>query len=97
MRTLFNFTKGNKTCQCATCRFTSLYINVYDFNVLEWFIKLVRLHILDRVHYLKAPQHTAEDRMLVVQPRRRGRCNEELGTIRVRTGVSHTHRVWPIR
>lgn len=74
---------------------TSLYINVDDFDILEWFIKFVRFHILNHVYDLKATQHASEDRVFIVEPRSCRSRNEELGSIRVRTGVGHTDGVRP--
>lgn len=74
---------------------TSLYININNFDILEWFIKLVRFHILNHVYDLKATQHASEDRVFIIKPRSCRSRDEELGSIRVRTGVGHADGVRP--
>lgn len=70
-------------------------IDVNDLDILIRLIRLVRLHILDPVHRFQARKDTPKDRVLLVEPRRRIRGNEELGPVRVRTCVRHAHSIRP--
>ena len=70
-----------------------LYINIYNLDILVWFVKFVRLHILDCMYYFKARQHTTEDRMLLVQPGGRICCDKKLRSIGCWTCICHADSI----
>lgn len=53
-------------------------IDVNYLDVLVRFIRLVRLHILDRVHRLQPRKKASKDGVLIIEPRRGVRGDEEL-------------------
>ena len=72
-------------------------IDVSNLDVLVWFIRLVRLHILDRMHRLQPRKKAAEDGVFVVEPWRGIGGDEELGSVRVRTCVCHAQSIRPAK
>jgi len=48
------------------------------------------------MHRLQPRKNASKNRMFLVEPRSRICCNEELGSVRVRTCVRHTHGIRPI-
>ena len=71
-------------------------IDIYDLDILVRLIRFVRLHILDRMHRLEPRKNAPKDRVFLIEPRRRIRSNEELGPVRVRSCVRHTHSIRPV-
>ena len=84
-------TSGGTDCVIRTL----FNIDINDLDILIWLISLVRLHILDGMHRLQARKDTPKNRVLLVEPRRRIRGNEELGSVRVLSCVCHAHGVRP--
>ena len=72
-----------------------LNIDVNNLDVLKWLVCLVRLRILNDMHRLQPRHHTSEDRVFIVEPRRRRSRDEELRAVCVGTSIRHAHRVWP--
>lgn len=72
-------------------------IDIYDLDIFVRLIRFIRLHILDRMHRLQPRKDAPKDRVFLVEPRRRIRSDEELGSVRVRTCVRHTHGIWPVK
>ena len=72
-------------------------IDIYDLDIFVRLIPFIRLHILDRMHRLQPRKNASKDRMFLVEPRRRIRSDEELGSVRVRTRVRHTHSIRPVK
>jgi len=72
-------------------------IDVGDLDILIWLVSLARLHILDRMHRLQPRKNAPKDRVLLVEPRRGIRSDEELRSVRVRSCVRHTQSIWPAR
>ena len=87
------FTIDTQTTQSYRTLFD---IDIYDLDVFVRLIRLVRLHILDRVHRLQPRKNAPKYRVFLVEPRRRIRSNEELGSVRVRSRVRHTHSIRPV-
>lgn len=72
-------------------------IDINDLDILIRLIRLVRLHILDRMHRLQARKNTPKYRVLLVEPWRCIRGNEELRSVRVRTCICHAQRIRPAK
>jgi hypothetical protein len=70
--------------------------DIHDFDVFEWFIRLVCFHVLDRMYYLKSCKCSSEDRVFVIQPGCGGGRDEELRAVRARSSICHAHRIWPV-
>ena len=49
------------------------------------------------MYRLQPRQNASKYRVLLIEPRRRIRGDEELRPVRVRTGVCHAHRVRPTK
>jgi hypothetical protein len=72
-------------------------IDIHDLDIFVRLIRLIRLHILDPMHRLQPRKDAPEYRVFLVEPRRRIRSDEELGSVRVRACVRHTHGIWPVK
>jgi hypothetical protein len=72
-------------------------ININDLDILVRFIRLVRLHVLYRVHRLQPRKKAPKDRVLLVEPRRRIRGDEKLRSVRVRTRIRHAQGIRPTK
>jgi len=83
-----------KTCVDKSSLFD---IDVDNLDILVRFIRLVRLHILDRMHRLQPRKKAAEDGVFVIEPRRGIGGDEELGSVRVRTCVCHAQGIRPAK
>jgi len=70
-------------------QYLRVYIDIDNFNILIWFIILISLHILDRMHNLQPTYYPSEDGVLLIEPRRSVGRDEELGTIGTRSSVRH--------
>jgi hypothetical protein len=64
-------------------------ISPVDLDFLDWSILLVCLDQAELLDYLHTTLHPAKNGVLSVQPWCRSQCNEELGPVRVGTGVGH--------
>mmetsp|Transcript_7364 Transcript_7364/g.22768 ORF Transcript_7364/g.22768 Transcript_7364/m.22768 type:complete len:240 (-) Transcript_7364:1190-1909(-) len=64
-----------------------------DLDVHQRLVALVTLDLLDALDDVSALYHPPKDGVLVVEPRRRGACDEKLRAVGVRAGVGHRHRV----
>jgi hypothetical protein len=72
-------------------------IDIYDLDIFVRLIRFIRLHILDCMHRLQPRKDAPKDRVFLVEPRRRIRSDEELGSVSVRTCVRHTHGIRPVK
>src|SRR6266849_8745802 len=72
-------------------------IDVYNLDIFVRLIPFIRLHILDRMHRLQPRKNAPKYRVFLVEPRRRIRSDEELGSVRVRSCVRHTHSIRPVK
>ena len=70
-----------------------LYIDINDLDILERLVRLIRLHILDRMNDLQPRDRPPENRMLLIQPRGSRRRDKKLTPVRPRSSVGHAQRV----
>ena len=63
--------------------------NGNDFDLVQRFVQSICFDLGDLLDDVHSLGHTSEDGMFLVQPRRRNDRDEELGSIRGRTGIGH--------
>ena len=73
-----------------------LNIDINNLDILKRPIRLIRLHILNRMDNLQPRNRPPKNRMLPIQPRRSRRRDEKLTPVRPGPSVRHAHRIRPI-
>jgi len=74
----------------------SFDFHVDYFDILVGLVVFIHLHVLNAMDYFETAQHTSENRVLVVKPRRRCRSDEELRPVGIGARIGHAHGVWSV-